>query len=308
MPSGKKKRKAIRKKKELEGNLADGSHENENLSGPDEKGDEGDLGLPVSQVSQQTIDEESGESAKSDTLAIGTTTDRNKSVEVPKLKEEESSYGNGDVETLKGPVSNDDSCVGTESLKEILPKSQVNAKKLEDEESNEVLGVETTQVESATQITDPLPREITEVIDSTKSIAQNSEDLSLVVPLVSVAIGTAQLKSTIDSTKMILENEGKSVNVVSPVSEIYSGSTKFGAKVYPVSMGTSVTPPGTRNHEPNLLQSYCEAKDGVKHREDTHVTEFSEKQPLLAPVPRMTERTSWMNCCGILDLFSGSSK
>ncbi|KAI4343058.1 hypothetical protein MLD38_027604 [Melastoma candidum] len=313
MPSGKKKRKAIRKKKELEANLADGSHdENDNLRGPDEKGgDEGDCGTPVSHVRQQTVNGGSGKPAKSDTLAVGTTTVGNKSVEVPKLKEEESSYGNGDAETLKGAVSNDDSFAGIESLKEILPKFQVNVKKLEDDESTEVSGVETTQMESAIQITDPLPQEITEVMDSTKSIALNHEDTSLVVPRDSAAIGTAQLKSTIHSAKMILDNEGTLMNVVSQASEFDSESTKVGTKVHQVSTDSSVPTPDTKNQEPESLQSLvsvnCEARDGLKLTEDTHATEYSEKQPLVAPVPRVTKRTSWMNCCGILDLFSGSS-
>ncbi|XP_044462540.1 uncharacterized protein LOC123193570 [Mangifera indica] len=41
---------------------------------------------------------------------------------------------------------------------------------------------------------------------------------------------------------------------------------------------------------------------------DSKISESSENQPLIAAAPRPAERTSWMSCCGLLDVLTGSSR
>lgn len=47
----------------------------------------------------------------------------------------------------------------------------------------------------------------------------------------------------------------------------------------------------------------------VEHLKDPEVPKSSDCQaPLIASAPRVVQRTSWMNCCGLLEVFSGSNR
>lgn len=46
----------------------------------------------------------------------------------------------------------------------------------------------------------------------------------------------------------------------------------------------------------------------VEHLNDSEVPKSSDSQPLIASTPRAVQRTSWMNCCGLFEVFSGSNR
>eukprot|EP00257_Ricinus_communis_P016747 XP_015575007.1 origin recognition complex subunit 1 isoform X2 [Ricinus communis] len=47
--------------------------------------------------------------------------------------------------------------------------------------------------------------------------------------------------------------------------------------------------------------------DAIKVR-DYETSEYAENQPLVPPAQRVTQRTSWMSCCGLFDVFIGSNR
>lgn len=67
----------------------------------------------------------------------------------------------------------------------------------------------------------------------------------------------------------------------------------------------------TRENEPLLPQSSdvttVERNGGSDHVKEAEKHKYSQEQPLVSSAPLPLRRTSWMNCCGLLDVFSGGS-
>ncbi|KAJ7947233.1 transcriptional regulator ATRX-like isoform X2 [Quillaja saponaria] len=47
--------------------------------------------------------------------------------------------------------------------------------------------------------------------------------------------------------------------------------------------------------------------NGTKHG-DSGIRDCSENQPLVEPAPRVVQKASWLNCCGLLEVLTGSSR
>lgn len=96
-----------------------------------------------------------------------------------------------------------------------------------------------------------------------------------------------------------------------------SASNNVGARVFPVSVENSGIESGavtavSKEKEDELLPSsgisVAQAHNSTKNTKDFEVCESSEDQPLVAPAPRIAEKTSWMSCCGLFDVCMGSSR
>ncbi|XP_048141132.1 translocase of chloroplast 120, chloroplastic-like isoform X2 [Rhodamnia argentea] len=96
-----------------------------------------------------------------------------------------------------------------------------------------------------------------------------------------------------------------------------SASNNVGAIVFPVSVENSGVESGavtsvSKEKEGEMLPSsgisVAQAHNGTKKAKDFEVCESSEDQPLVAPAPRIAEKRSWMSCCGLFDVFMGSSR
>ncbi|KAM1347324.1 uncharacterized protein LOC126623670 [Malus sylvestris] len=59
---------------------------------------------------------------------------------------------------------------------------------------------------------------------------------------------------------------------------------------------------------PSLGTSLAQVSNDAEPIKDTEVPEYSEKQPLVAPAPPMAQKASWLSCCGILDVITGSGR
>ncbi|XP_062012834.1 uncharacterized protein LOC133729339 isoform X2 [Rosa rugosa] len=81
----------------------------------------------------------------------------------------------------------------------------------------------------------------------------------------------------------LIENGKASPTVVESVSK------ENGSKVLP---SVGVSPAQTSNDAGSI--------------KDSEIPEYSESQPLVAPAPRVVEKTSCFGCCGILDVITGS--
>ncbi|KAK1425378.1 hypothetical protein QVD17_20730 [Tagetes erecta] len=57
----------------------------------------------------------------------------------------------------------------------------------------------------------------------------------------------------------------------------------------------------------DLLRDSTNGK-GQNRVNEPKIPECSERQPLLASAPRPSEKASWKNCCGLFELFSGSTR
>ncbi|KAG4958637.1 hypothetical protein JHK87_035270 [Glycine soja] len=53
--------------------------------------------------------------------------------------------------------------------------------------------------------------------------------------------------------------------------------------------------------------SYYSASLG-EHVKDSDTPECSDNQPLVASVPPVVRKTSWLSCCGLFDVLSGSNR
>ncbi|KAL9314487.1 hypothetical protein ACSQ67_019939 [Phaseolus vulgaris] len=47
---------------------------------------------------------------------------------------------------------------------------------------------------------------------------------------------------------------------------------------------------------------------GAEHVKDSDAPESSENQPLVSSVPPVMQKTSWLSCCGLFDVLSGSNR
>ncbi|KAF5475219.1 hypothetical protein F2P56_007049 [Juglans regia] len=48
--------------------------------------------------------------------------------------------------------------------------------------------------------------------------------------------------------------------------------------------------------------------DSAAHVKDSEIPEYSERQPPLAPAPQMVKRTSWLSCCGLFEVLTGTGR
>ncbi|XP_031286061.1 general transcriptional corepressor trfA-like [Pistacia vera] len=162
-----------------------------------------------------------------------------------------------------------------------------------------------------------LPEEVIQVTEEAsfeeagKSVVDAVSSVDSVKPLVSVTeevIPVAQsdpvensLASDVVETRLKeIEESKRSEDKVFPISEdnVKAPSTMVGSianvnevKVLP----TSDAP-------------IAETSNAAENIRDSKIPDSSENQPLLVSAPRAAERTSWMGCCGLLDVLTGSSR
>ncbi|XP_004293657.1 PREDICTED: protein SPT2 homolog [Fragaria vesca subsp. vesca] len=74
------------------------------------------------------------------------------------------------------------------------------------------------------------------------------------------------------------------------------------------SMAESVSKENGSKVLPSLVVSVAQTSNDAGSIKDSEIPEYSESQPLVAPAPRVVEKTSWFGCCGILDVITGSRR
>nr|XP_043627191.1 uncharacterized protein LOC122598672 [Erigeron canadensis] len=106
--------------------------------------------------------------------------------------------------------------------------------------------------------------------------------------------------------KVVKKNDSKinSPNFASKIDELTSKENEVQK---PVSLDQKASP----KSKYIVLQDSTKGKClhcGKRSDERVNESEFSERQPLLDSAPQAAEKTSWKCCCGIFELFSGSSQ
>lgn len=129
----------------------------------------------------------------------------------------------------------------------------------------------------------PLVTESEEVIHVTQG---DSVEISAVPDVVeSLKENKESKRNEEKGNPFVEENNGASPTVVENVPNENEG------KILP----TSVTPT-------------AETSNGGESTRDSKIADSSENQPLIASAPQVEQRTSWMSCCGLFDVLTGSSR
>ncbi|XP_010052116.2 uncharacterized protein LOC104440829 [Eucalyptus grandis] len=111
--------------------------------------------------------------------------------------------------------------------------------------------------------------------------------------------------------------KAKDFEVCEPNNGLESASNNVRAEVFPVTVEDSViesvaVASVSKEKEGELLPPsgvlVSQTHNSTEKAKDFEVCESSEDQPLVAPAPRIVEKTSWMSCCGLFDIFMGSSR
>ncbi|XP_024047124.1 uncharacterized protein LOC18053180 isoform X2 [Citrus clementina] len=130
---------------------------------------------------------------------------------------------------------------------------------------------------------EPLVTESEEVIHVTQD---DSVEISAVPDAVESLKENKESKRNEEKCNPFVEgNNGTSPTVVETVTNENEG------KILP----TSVTP---TDETSNVGES----------TRDSKIPDCSENQPFIASAPRAEQRTSWMSCCGLFDVLTGSSR
>lgn len=289
MPSGAKKRKAAKKKKEIESTVSTNNNpqqpqgENE-LRSIDEKGSDGDSPAYRNHGDDQNNQFNEG-SEEVEEIEV------KPSAAVAKSSEEIRSDGKvGEAEGGKeGVVEIEWDMKSEESLEKI---DSPNASRKNNGSSNDV--IETITAKNSKDE----PYKADSVKENVNSVAQVSDDSVKAV----TSVSELQIGGTVND---ILE---KSTETDLAVKRSEDKVHVLPDEVLRIS---SLKEPETREFDGKVSSSVSqssipESTKGVENVKDSNAAESSENQPPVAPL--LVHKTSWLSCCGLFDVLSGSSR
>ncbi|XP_011005829.1 PREDICTED: transcription factor mef2A isoform X2 [Populus euphratica] len=345
MPSGAKKRKAAKKKREQEANnnnnssISTDNHQgNDDPKSHDEtETDGGEVGTSVSQdqhnhqhpFNEGNEEYEKGGPSPSDSLA-----NKNKPMEVV----------TGDAEGSLQVESEDSIAVNIES-KSVSIEHVDSSKESHDEDdrssSSSSFSNESQDFEKKSKEANDEEKEIGSFSEEVKQISENEKlvkeadsnsvletaSADLVDPVVPISetekfvIEIAQVENpeVLEVVESCFEeDEDKLLPVSNETAEVSPATVvpkKNEDKVFPISdenVGASANVVGSSaygNVGKTLVSSAshsAETGNGEEKTKYTDARQITENKPPLACGPRVAERTSWMSCCGIFDVLTGS--
>lgn len=329
MPSGAKKRKAAKKKKEQQANHQQSSSPlgNDDPKSQDERESDGaEAGSPATQDHhnhQHSFQEGDGEFEKRDPTPVPSFDPEKKSMDeaaqglggahkvgvedAVNIGREVKTEGEGDsgsqimsirhVEFVKelhdgsssSSSSDNESQVGEKRAAshngennpaDLFPKEVIQGTEKASLGDADNSAVETAPMGHPVK---PLVTQSEEVIHVTQG---DSVEISAVPGVVESLKENKESKRNDEKGNPFVEkNNGASPTVVENVPNENEG------KILP----TSVTPT-------------AETSNGGESTRDSKIPDSSENQPLIASVPQVEQRTSWMRCCGLFDVLTGSSR
>ncbi|KAE9610392.1 hypothetical protein Lal_00006301 [Lupinus albus] len=332
MPSGPKKRKAAKKKKQKENNI-NNLLENEELKSQYEKGsDDGEVSSPEycdhDNHHQNPFNEGSEKVEERDPPAAQPIVSDAKSVEdipgdiqIDKLvgeKEDSVVLIEGDVKS-DSPESKDacfeqietakESCHGNENVTGTSNVESVTEKNSKGEDYNsieeaivchELVKSIDSSPSNMTSITENAPDE-----ESGNSAAESS--VNSLKPVASLSEAENNDKGSVLLEKSVVSSLG----VTGLAMKINEGH------VYPLTDESARTSnleePKSRECDNDVVTSlsaspFTRSSNGAEHIKDSETPESSEDQPLVASAPHMVQKTSWLSCCGLFEVVSGSDR
>lgn len=308
MPSGAKKRKAAKKKKEIESTTSSNNPQQQQQQGEnelksiDEKGSDGDSPAYRNHADDQNNQFNEG-SEEVEEIEV-----KPSAAVVAKSSEEVRNDGKvGEAEGGKeGVVEIEWDMKSEESLEKIdSPKDLNYGSRKNNGGSNDVIETGTAKNNSKDESCNNSVAESSadSVKESVNSVAEVSDDLVKAVTSVSElqiggtvnAILEKPLGSRVAENDLAVKRSEDKVHVL-PDENVRISSLKE---------------PETREFDGKVSSSVSqspipEATKDVENVKGSNAAESSENQPPVAPL--MVHKTSWLSCCGLFDVLSGSSR
>ncbi|XP_019437532.1 PREDICTED: uncharacterized protein LOC109343600 isoform X2 [Lupinus angustifolius] len=290
MPSGAKKRKAAKKKKEKG---------NDELKFHDEKGnDDGKGGSPShhdyddDNDNDHPFNEGNEDVEESDPSAAQPSAADAESVEeVPSdVKIGEAPEGKQDV-VLERDLKSGESFEGTNLS--LVHVESAEESDFRNGNSNAGLNDETA-AENAKEEPDNSVNEEVTFDEIVKSIDSSHTKMTSIFENAPVG----------ETDNSVLEPPIDPVKAVASISEVKSSDT--GSALPEKSVDSLVGPIDLavkKNEDKVHPGSYS-----AQHVDDSDTQESSENQPLVASAPRVVQKASWLNCCGLFEVLTGSGR
>ncbi|OIW17942.1 hypothetical protein TanjilG_17778 [Lupinus angustifolius] len=333
MPSGPKKRKAAKKKKQNENNI-------NNLQGNDELKSQDEIGSDSGEVSsprhhdhgshhQNPFNEGSEEDEKRDPPAAQPIASDAKSMEeipgdtqIDKMlghKEDNVVLIAGDMKSEESSESKDvsfehietakESCYGNENGSGTSNDESVTKNNPKDEDYNSI--EEAIVCHELVKSIDSPPSDVT-------SISENA-------PVEET--GNSAAESSVNSVKAVAslsvtENDDNGSVLVEKTVVPSLGVTDLAMKinedrVYALidegARTSNLEEPKPTECDNEVLASlsanpFTKSFNGAEHIKESESPESSENQPLVASAPHIVQKTSWLSCCGLYEVVSGSDR
>ncbi|KAJ7968840.1 Cell wall integrity and stress response component 4 like [Quillaja saponaria] len=343
MPSGAKKRKAAKKKKEMEAHInpvTNNSQGNDDLRFQNEKGSDGsEVDSPAHQDHhnhQHPFNEGNKELEERDPAATPSLVTAEKSMEeVTSIVEGAHTVGVEDdgvvnigrdfksdetsgikevnieqVESNKESHLGDDRSSSSSSddeslLSEKKSKEEYNSVPVAIIPDNLVKTVDSSSAK-VDLITENMPVE-----ETVNSVTNVSSVVDSVMPVVSESKVTTHVTGSVSIEKSV-EAKG-TPTVVSDVALKRTEDTIFCSSDENAKVSTGLVESKPNVYEGKDLTSSgttsIQSSNGTEHVKDSGSLDFSENQPLVAHAPGAVQKTSWLSCCGLLEVVTtGSSR
>ncbi|GMI91629.1 hypothetical protein HRI_002832200 [Hibiscus trionum] len=321
MPSGSKKRKAAKKKKEQAANNIISStnnipHGNGDPRSQDEReSDDGDVGSPASQgdhnhrhsFNQREEDGKRGPSPiqlhvaeeKSAEVAISDAenTERSGSADVVAVKIEKELGPKEDLESTLVTVKHIEHDKSSSSSSD--DESQASEKKSKEEAYN--FGSKVTVYGNEDKPTTVMSEEVLTVVENEAVRNDNSNS----------AVGTADVDNLVKTALSEQEEVDHATEVFAnkPVPDVVEPGLKGSEeKLLPSSNGVSRLELGENEGKISSSGASAESSTVLDKTQHFESHDHSEKQPLVASIPPVVQRTSMFSCCGLFDAFTGSGR
>ncbi|KAE9602930.1 hypothetical protein Lal_00049426 [Lupinus albus] len=328
MPSGPKKRKAAKRKRQMENNI--NNHLQGNDESHNEKGsDGGEVSSPEHRDHddnhhQNPFNEGTEEVKERDPLASQPIASDAKSMEENRsdiridkvvrgkedsvvliegdMKSEESSESK-DVSTAKESYYGKENCSGTSNDEAVAEKNT----KGDDYNSIEVA----IKCNGFVKSSDSSPSNMTLIAENAPVEETDNSAAESFVNSVKAVVSLSEAKKD-DNGSVLLENS------IVPSLGVTNLATKMnGEHVYPLTdesaRVSNLEEPKPKGCDSKVLASlsanpFTKSSNSAEHIKDSETHEFSENQPLIASAPHMVQKTSWLSCCGLFEVLSGSNR
>ncbi|GLU22764.1 hypothetical protein SLE2022_388130 [Rubroshorea leprosula] len=322
MPSGAKKRKAARKKKEKETNsTSPSSTDNNNTHGHDDPksqderdSDGGEVGSPASQDHQNhhhPFSEGDQESEKRDTSPLQSfVSESNSMEEIPKKAESTEILGQHDDVVVKIERQLDDEDLDRRdvSIKHVEHDRSSSSSSSDDESQASEKKLEETHDSTSKPISNsdegkPANSQH-EDVSETAFVGEVDNDTISAAETAFVGKVVEPILSTPEEVNPVIESSSINNSVVSEDVELRLKENE--EKLLPKSNGVNGVQ--SEGNEGKMLPPSSgltgETSTVVENIQDSEIP--GEKQALVASTPPVVRRTSWLSCCGLFDVLSGS--
>ncbi|XVF87232.1 hypothetical protein PTKIN_Ptkin18bG0102200 [Pterospermum kingtungense] len=318
MPSGAKKRKAAKKKKEQQAANNNGSSTNNNPHGNDDPrsqderdSDGGEVGSPASSQDGHNHQHPFGQGGEEGKRAPSL---------VQSHVTEENSVGEATGDGESTEKSGSDDVISVKIEKELGPKEDLESTlvhvQLVEHDKSSSSSSSSGSSDDESQAFEKKSKEAASYTNEDKSATVMSEEVLKVAE--SEALGDADSNSAVETAAVdiLVKTVTQEVNPATKISEnksvtdvVESELNESEEKLLPSSNGTMVELEGNEGKlSPSSGAPIAESSNVAEKPQNSGPHDYPEKQPLVPSTPPVVRRTSFLSCCGLFDVFTGSGR